>query len=293
MIFFIINLMLYLSSQGAFAQDRSAVEIISAEALRNQLAQYLVIDARESGFTDGHLPNSQPMHWQDWTEEKPSVLHNFFGNPAKWGKVFTGSELQGRLQKLGLRKNQKLLVVGQPAAWGEEGRIAWNLLYWGAQKVALLDGGYPAWKSLGLDIEKGDAKAPPTGDFIVSPNTSRRIQKSDISQNLKTHGHDLLDARTQAEFAGEKMPGQKRGGKIPGAKLIAFSQLYTPTGQYISSVELKKLIGTIQTSPITYCTGGVRSALLAILIEARLGIKAMSYDGSLWEWSREKDLPLN
>lgn len=285
--------MFHLNSHAAFAQDRSAVEIISAEALKNQLGQYLVIDARESGFTDGHIPNSQPMHWQDWTEEKPSVLHNFFGDPAKWGKVFTGSELNVRLQKLGLRKNQKILVVGQPAAWGEEGRIAWNLLYWGVQKVALLDGGYPAWKSLGLDIEKGEAKALPTGDFVVSLNSSRRIQKREISQNLKTHAHDLLDARTQAEFAGEKMPGQKRGGKIPGAKLVAFSQLYTPKGQYISIEELKKLIGVLRTSPITYCTGGVRSALLAILIEARLGIKAMSYDGSLWEWSREKDLPLN
>jgi len=48
----------------------------------------------------------------------------------------------------------------------------------------------------------------------------------------------------------------------------------------------------IGTPVVTYCTGGVRSALLAVLLEARLGIVAANYDGSLWEWSSRDDLPL-
>jgi 3-mercaptopyruvate sulfurtransferase SseA len=36
----------------------------------------------------------------------------------------------------------------------------------------------------------------------------------------------------------------------------------------------------------------VRSALLAVLLEARLGIVAANYDGSLWEWSADPSLPL-
>jgi thiosulfate/3-mercaptopyruvate sulfurtransferase len=276
-----------------FAEPTDSVEIISAEELKTQIDQFFIIDARESGFVDGHLPKSQPMHWQEWTEEKPSVLNNFFGEPAKWGKLWTGPDLQARLQKFGLKKNQKILVVGQPNAWGEEGRIAWNLLFWGVQKVALLDGGYPAWQKLGLSIEKGNPRAPPIGDFIVSLTPSRRAQMDDISQNLKSHTHDLFDARTNEEFAGKKMSGQKRGGKIPGAKLVLFSELYSSDGSFISKERLKKFVGENPKSPITYCTGWVRSALLAMLIEARLGVKAMSYDGSLWEWSREPKLPLD
>jgi len=33
-------------------------------------------------------------------------------------------------------------------------------------------------------------------------------------------------------------------------------------------------------------------ALVAVLLEVRLGIVAANYDGSLWEWSSRDDLPL-
>jgi len=48
----------------------------------------------------------------------------------------------------------------------------------------------------------------------------------------------------------------------------------------------------IDRPPITYCTGGVRSALLALLYEARTGRIASNYAGSIWEWSANKELPL-
>jgi 3-mercaptopyruvate sulfurtransferase SseA len=47
-----------------------------------------------------------------------------------------------------------------------------------------------------------------------------------------------------------------------------------------------------RSRPITYCTGGVRSALLAVLLEACLRVLAANYDGSLWEWSADPSLPL-
>src|ERR1039457_4753559 len=43
----------------------------------------------------------------------------------------------------------------------------------------------------------------------------------------------------------------------------------------------------ISKAGAAYCTGGVRSALLAVLLEARLGIVAANYDGSLCEWSAD------
>jgi thiosulfate/3-mercaptopyruvate sulfurtransferase len=93
------------------------------------------------------------------------------------------------------------------------------------------------------------------------------------------------------------MTGQKRGGHIPGARLVPEKSLYRPDGRYVDADGLASLTGlaggaTTTPAPAVYCVGGVRSALLALLLEARLGILAANYDGSIWEWSANPRLPL-
>ncbi len=270
------------------------IEIIDPASLLVLINEVSVIDARLSGFHEGHISSSQPMNWTEWTEEKPSIINSVIGNPSRWGKVETNRQIEERLQNLGLSHEKLIVVVGSPSGWGEEGRIAWNLLFWGAQKVALLNGGFLAWKQMGYDVEYGEpSKIKEKGNFILSIENSRRATLEAVKQHLTSEAGPLFDSRTEQEFQGERLHGQRRGGRIPGAKLIPFENLYQSNGQYISALELQLLIGNhIKGTPIAYCTGGVRSALLALLIESRLGIKSKSYDGSLWEWSHDSNLPL-
>ena len=63
---------------------------------------------------------------------------------------------------------------------------------------------------------------------------------------------------------------------------------------YLEREELSRLIRLKYPNqiPIAYCVGGVRSALLSIIIEARMGIVTANYDGSIWEWASDPKLPL-
>jgi thiosulfate/3-mercaptopyruvate sulfurtransferase len=161
--------------------------------------------------------------------------------------------------------------------------------------VALLDGGLPAWERLpGAAVSRGPAQAGEPGDFTPSPAAARRISVGALQRALASGGAVLLDARTREEFAGKTLRGQKRGGHLPGARLVPAPRLRTPDGAYVSADELLRLAGPLpKEAPIvTYCTGGVRSALLAFLLEARLGVVAANYDGSLWEWGEDESLPL-
>ncbi len=277
------------------AEKYGTIEIIEPAQLLEIIKDVSIIDSRKNGFSEGHIPSSQQMDWADWTEEKPDLMNVVIGNPTKWGKVEVNQQIQKRLQNLGLNHDKLIVIVGSAAGWGEEGRIAWNLLFWGAQRVALLDGGFMAWKQLGYEVEYGaPSEIRLKGDFKLTLNDYRRATLGDVKQYLKSKTGTLLDARSKKEFQGEKMYGQKRGGRLPGSKLIPFQALYQTDGKYISATELQKLLGNRpEGTPITYCTGGVRSALLALLIESRLGIKSKSYDGSLWEWSYYPSLPLN
>lgn len=272
------------------------VRIVDATEAARRLPYVSVLDVRDvRDVSRGHVPGSRRVDWREWTLEKPGLLGALFGDPARWGRVPPPDALlESRLRALGLSNARPVLVVGAPGGWGEEGRVAWNLLYWGAAEVWLLDGGFPAWRAdSARPVETGAAGEASPGDFVLRVRPERRIETAALKSALDATSPALLDARTPAEFAGETMSGQKRGGHLPGARLVPEKRLYERDGRYVSAEELKRLAGLFHADkPVTYCTGGVRSALLAVLLEARLGILAANYDGSLWEWSADPSLPL-
>ena len=279
---------------GEISHGQGRISIISVGALTRELSRWSIIDARETGeFEKGHIPGSRPMKWRDWTLQSPGLVGYLFGNPAKWGKVPAPTEgLQERLREAGLSNTRAIVIAGKPGAWGEEGRIAWNLLYWGANEVALLDGGYPAWRASGRPIETGEAKAISKGDFLLAIRSKRRAEKEEVLHALQNKNRTILDARNLVEFNGKQVTAQKRGGHLPGAVLIPVTSLYQEDGSYISNTALRDLVPRAAKHPIAYCVGGVRSALLALLIEARLGMSVANYEGSLWEWASDPVLPL-
>lgn len=255
-----------------------------------------ILDARErSLYEAGHVPGSQHVDWKEWTLEKPGLTSLVTGTPANWGKLPADlAPLEARLRVLGLSNATPVIVVGTPDGWGEEGRVAWNLLVLGAANVALLDGGFPAWKAAGRPVERATPPRPSPGTFTVALQRGRRALLDEVVVAVAERKRPLLDARSPEEYAGKTMTGQKRGGHVPGARLVPEDRLYRPDGRYVTEGELRALTGLDEKSspPITYCTGGVRSALLSLLIEARLGIVSPNYDGSMWEWSAREDLPL-
>ncbi len=268
------------------------VSVIPAAELAAR-GDFQIVDARsEAAFGKGHVPGSRPLPWMDFTVERPGVWSWLFGTPAKWGLVDTGEKVQSRLRALGLIEDRPIAVLGSPAEPGAEGRAAWNLLYWGADRVSLVDGGFPAWEKLpGSKAETGPQTPVAAGTFTVRLQENRRAHLSEVNQALREGKNSLLDVRTESEFAGEKAKGQARGGHLPGAKLVPITSLYEKDGTFLTAETLRALLPGVER-PITYCTGGVRSALLAILLEARLGVLAANYDGSLWEYSANRDLPL-
>ncbi|MCM3875364.1 MAG: rhodanese-like domain-containing protein [Thermoanaerobaculia bacterium] len=278
------------------------IRIVDAVEATARLPNTVVLDARSAKeFAAGHVPGARRVDWREWTLEKPGFLGALFGDPARWGRVPPpDARLENRLRALGLSNTRPVLVVGTPGGWGEEGRVAWNLLYWGAAEVWLLDGGFPAWRADAMrPVETGAARGTASGDFVLRVRPERRIEKAALKAALDAKGAVLLDARTPAEFGGETVSGQKRGGRLPGARLVPERGLYDGEGRYVGADELRRLAGLgpegengSRGRPITYCTGGVRSALLAVLLEARLGVLAANYDGSLWEWSADPSLPL-
>lgn len=289
-------LLLTLATRAPVAAEARIVDAATLAAALGSAAPPLVLDARDRrAFEAGHIPESRRTDWRDFSEVRPGGLTFVFRGSSRWGLLAAESRLVPKLRALGVTPARGIVVVGSPAGWGEEGRIAWMLLYLGAEDVALLDGGFPAWTRLaGAAVARGPAGAGPPGTFSPRTVPARRISREALQRALAARSAVFLDARTREEFDGKTLTGQKRGGHLPGARLVSATGLRTPDGAYLTADALRSLVGPLPEDVplVTYCTGGVRSALLAFLLEARLGLVAANYDGSLWEWSDDESLPL-
>lgn len=178
-----------------------------------------------------------------------------------------------------------MIVVGDPPDdWGEDGRIVWMLRAAGHPRVALVDGGIDALARAGASFTM-KRTAPTPGRFVVRPVSSLSTSAS----TLQSDGAIVLDTRELREFDGATPYGESRGGHVPGAKHLYFEDLMNPDGTVLADVEiaarLEKLGASRSTKLVTYCTGGVRSAWVLVVLK-NAGFKSVrNYPGSMWEWS--------
>ncbi len=97
----------------------------------------------------------------------------------------------------------------------------------------------------------------------------------------------LFDVRSAEEYRGfVHPPCCPRGGRIPGARHAPLEHFFEPEG-LLEQLEVRpgEEVGV-------YCHSGARSAV-AFWVLRGLGVQARNYLGSMHEWSREEDLPLD
>jgi len=121
---------------------------------------------------------------------------------------------------------------------------------------------------------------------------------------VKKPGIALVDVRSPKEFSGEilapeNLPqeGAQRGGHIPGAANIPWSQAVKEDGTFKSPEDLKQLYQGKGITPdkdvIAYCRIGERSSHTWFVLKYLLGYsKVRNYDGSWTEYGSMVNVPI-
>ena len=199
--------------------------------------------------------------------------------------------------KLGI-SNADTVVIYDCAGVFSAPRVWWTFRVFGHDNVAVLDGGLPKWRREGRATESGPMKCrevPFTASF--RPELVRDF--TTVSDNIKSHAAQVLDARSEGRFHGtepEPRPGLK-GGHIPGSRSLPFQLLIDPaSGTVKPTSELMKIFvaaGITPSSPvITTCGSGLTAAILAYGLFLIGHIDAAVYDGSWSEWGAHSDAPV-
>lgn len=265
-----------------------AADFVSVVDLKANLAGTVVIDARaDKDYAAGHIPGSINAIWQLFAKVTA-------GKPGDkgWGTLMSASDIAAKLGELGVDTTKPIVVVTAPGGWGEDGRIVWMLRMAGIANSKMLDGGYTAWTAAGNETSTDATKLPATKVTIASLDQSWNVTTDEIVAGLKTL--KIVDARTEKEYGGAVDFGEARGGHLPGAVNIPFGSQFKDDGTLKSEADLKAMFTAAGLAPtddiVVYCTKGIRSAHMTLVLRALGFTKARNYDASYYEWAGNKSL---
>ncbi|MBA3666887.1 MAG: 3-mercaptopyruvate sulfurtransferase [Sphingomonas sp.] len=195
------------------------------------------------------------------------------------------------MAELGVGRDDRIIVYdNSPLRSAARG---WFMLrHYGAERVAILDGGFAKWRGEGRLVESGEAR-PRKARF----DTHLRSDVIDKAAILAGTDQPLLDARGKGRFDGSE-PDPRPGvaaGHIPGARNLPFGELYRADGTLKSDGELRQAFAAANVDPvrpfIATCGSGVSAASLLFAAHRLGGRDARLYDGSWSEWGADPTTP--
>lgn len=177
------------------------------------------------------------------------------------------------------------------------GRWWWMLKWCGHDAVAVLDGGWTAWQSMGGAIETAlPAPRQNSEGFALKPPLVQMLSQADVQAQLDSPGMTLIDARGAPRFRGEVEPLDPVAGHIPGALNRPFTDNVGPDGRFKPADQLRReflaLLGERSPESVVHHCGSGISALPNLLAMEIAGLgRTRLYPGSWSEWCTTEGTP--
>ncbi|MDM0447749.1 sulfurtransferase [Clostridium perfringens] len=249
-----------------------------ADNLENK--NIVILDARsEKAYNKEHIPGAINVAWQSLANMKGKA------GDKGWGVALNKEELSKKLEALGIDKNTEVITYANKDGWGEDGRLTWELKTAGINSK-MLDGGFDIWSKEGRVTTKDVPVVVSKTLNIEQINSNTTVTTKNLYENMSKY--TIVDARAKDEYDGATKFGEAVGGHIKGAISLPFNEVYNEDGTIKSEKELNEIFKkaglTKEQEIVTYCTAGIRSAHLALILNM-LGYNAKNYDASYYEWA--------
>ena len=228
-----------------------------------------------------HIPGARYL-WPGWLA--PDSPQGSFNAPDPK----SATEI---LRKLGVSHNSHIVICHVRNEVSVTARMFLTLEYLGLRgHVSFLNGGLDAWKKAGYPVSK-EVPIVRKGNFKPSIGTEL-VDKDYVLKTLNSGV--VVDARMQRFYDGDPT-GNPRDGHITGAKNIPYPDMVDAANMFKPNEQLQAYftpaVPDKNKEVVAYCFIG-QTASVVYMAGRILGYNMKLYDGSLQEWSRIDNLPM-
>ncbi|RXE48940.1 sulfurtransferase [Chromohalobacter israelensis] len=272
------------------SEDNLLPLIVEPEQLAEHLdaPDLLIVDVplKAESYTTGHVPGAIFLDHRRLLAGDGPVPNDVPDEDA----------LSALFSELGLTRDTHVVAYDDEGG-GWAGRLLWTLELIGHTRYSYLNGGIHAWRAAGLTQSREPHQPQPSDYRAEIRNPGVMIERDELLQRLDEVQLAVWDARSPAEYRGEK--GQNRHlGHIPRAVNMEWTnamdrQRDLRIRDYAELItELDALGLTPDMEIVTHCQSHHRSGFTWLVGKA-LGFEKMrAYPGSWQEWGNRDDTPI-
>ncbi|MDP2608957.1 MULTISPECIES: sulfurtransferase [unclassified Oceanobacter] len=262
--------------------------LLEAQTLAEQLPlnNVLIIDqSKLDSYLQHHIPGAVHLDFKRLQ----------LGIAPTPGALPSLPQLSEVFSALGLTPDTHVIAYDDEGG-GWAGRLIWVLDMIGHRHYSYLNGGIKAWLQDGLPTEAGNVTPVPSSYQVEQLCDGFSLSKDDILARIGQPDFAIWDARSQAEYCGDKVISS-RGGHIPGAVNYEWTRGMDPeNGLRINPLEpfrvlLSDMGLTADKEIATHCQTHHRSGY-TYLVGKILGLNIKAYPGSWSEWGNDPNTPV-
>ena len=278
---------------GATGQTVQTDMLVSTDWLARRLNRadiiVLHIGSSQEGYNKGHIPGARFVSLSELVTTRQEIPNELPPIQA----------LVDLFTRLGVGNNARMVLYAENNTLYAT-RAYFTLDYLGhGDRISLLDGGLEQWTAEERPLQTESptyAPAPftatPSPELIVSLDRMRDL--SWAAGQATPSSALLIDARSEPQFLGSDAP---RSGHIPGSRnLYWMNHLRGPKETtFLSAADLQQLYQKLGLLPgrtaVVYCNSGMQASHSYFTLRY-LGYPVRIYDGSISEWSKASDTPM-
>ena len=195
------------------------IEVTDLRTLCASGADVLIVDCRHhltdpdagpQAYAQGHLPGAVFVHL-----DRDLAAPHGAGLCGGRHPLPARESLRLKLQALGLSDSTQLIAYdADGGAWAA--RLWWLALWLGHERVAVLDGGLPAWVAAGQPLSANPPSARQGKLSLRTPVVSW-VDADTVAADVAGARRLIIDARAPMRFSGAQEPIDPVAGHIPGA----------------------------------------------------------------------------